>query len=41
MKKGTFTRNGIRYMYDNDACDSSAISMFYFIGNKEKLKQEH
>lgn len=40
-KKGTFTRNGIRYMYDNDACDSSAISMFYFIGDKEKLKQEH
>lgn len=39
--KGTFTRNGIRYMYDNDACDSSAISMFYFIGDKEKLKQEH
>lgn len=40
-KKGTFTRNGIRYIYDNDACDSSAISMFYFVGNKEKLKQEH
>lgn len=40
-KKGTFIRDGIRYMYDNDACDSSAISMFYFIGNKEKLKQEH
>nr|DAI66968.1 MAG TPA: HOLLIDAY JUNCTION RESOLVASE [Caudoviricetes sp.] len=40
-KKGTFARNGIRYMYDNDACDSSAISMFYFVGNKEKLKQEH
>lgn len=40
-KKGTFTRNGIRYMYDNDACDSSAISMFYFVGDKEKLKQEH
>lgn len=40
-KKGTFTRNGIRYMYDNDACDSSAISMFYFFGDKEKLKQEH
>lgn len=40
-KKGTFTRNGIRYMYDNDACDSSAISMFYFVGNKEKLKREH
>lgn len=39
--KGTFTRNGIRYMYDNDACDSSAISMFYFVGDKEKLKQEH
>ena len=30
-----------RYMYDNDACDSSAISMFCFVGNKEKLKQEH
>lgn len=40
-KKGTFTRNGIRYMYDNDACDSSAISMFYFVGDKEKLKREH
>lgn len=40
-KKGTFTRNGIRYMYDNDACDSSAISMFYFVGDKKKLKQEH
>lgn len=40
-KKGTFTRNGIRYMYDNDACDSSAISMFYFVGDKEKLKKEH
>lgn len=40
-KKGTFTRNGIRYMYDDDACDSSAISMFYFVGDKEKLKQEH
>lgn len=39
--KGTFTRNGIKYMYDNDACDSSAISMFYFVGDKEKLKQEH
>lgn len=39
--KGTFVRNGIRYMYDNDACDSSAISMFYFIGDKEKLKREH
>lgn len=40
-KKGTFIKNGIRYMYDNDACDSSAISMFYFVGDKEKLKQEH
>lgn len=40
-KKGTFIRNGIRYMYDNDACDSSAMSMFYFVGDKEKLKQEH
>lgn len=39
--KGTFVRNGMKYMYDNDACDSSAISMFYFVGNKEKLKQEH
>ena len=39
--KGTFTKNGIKYMYDNDASDSSAISMFYFVGDKEKLKQEH
>lgn len=39
--KGTFVRNGMKYMYDNDACDSSAISMFYFVGDKEKLKQEH
>lgn len=39
--KGTFIRNGIRHMYDDDACDSSAISMFYFVGDKEKLKQEH
>ena len=26
-------------MYDNDACDSSAISMFIFVGDKKKLKQ--
>ncbi len=39
-EKGTFTENGIKYEYDNDASDSSAISMFYFVGDKSKLKEE-
>lgn len=39
-EKGTFIRNGIKYEYDNDASDSAAISQFYFIGDKNKLKIE-
>lgn len=39
-EKGTFIRNGIKYEYDNDASDSAAISQFYFVGDKSKLKPE-
>lgn len=39
-EKGTFIRNGIKYEYDNDASDSAAISQFYFVGDKSKLKLE-
>ena len=38
--KGTFTKNGSKWMYDNDASDSAAISMFWFVGEHDKLKQE-
>ena len=39
-EKGTFTKNGIKYEYDNDASDSAAISQFYFVGDRNKLKIE-
>lgn len=39
-KKGTFVRNNTRYMFDNDAADSCGIAMFWFIGDKNKLKLE-
>ena len=40
--RGTYTDTyGKKYMYDNDAADSAAISMFYFVGDKNKLKEEH
>lgn len=39
--KGTFIRNGQRYMYNNDASDSAAIAMFGVIGDRSKLKEEH
>ena len=39
-KKGTFIRNGIKYEYDDDAADSAAISMFWFVGDRSKLKLE-
>lgn len=40
-EKGTFVgANGTRYEFDNDAADSAAISMFYFVGDKSKLKKE-
>ena len=38
--KGTFTKDGQKYMYNNDAADSAGISMFGFIGDKSKLKIE-
>lgn len=38
--KGTFIRNGQKYMYNNDAADSAGIAMFGFAGDKEKLQIE-
>lgn len=39
--KGTFVRDGKRYMYNNDAADSAGIAMFGFVGDSDKLKEEH
>lgn len=39
-EKGTFIKNNKKYEYDNDAADSAAISQFYFLGDKSKLKEE-
>lgn len=39
--KGTFVRDGIRYIYDNDAADSAGIAMFGFMGNPDRLHIEH
>lgn len=38
--KGTFIRNGQKYMYNNDAADSAGIAMFGFIGDHDKLQEE-
>lgn len=38
--KGTFTRNGRKYMYNNDAADSAGIAMFGAIGDRSKLRLE-
>lgn len=38
--KGTFVKDGQKYMYNNDAADSAAIAMFGFIGGKDKLQSE-
>lgn len=38
--KGTFVRNGAKFMYNNDAADSAAISMFWFVGDHDKLQEE-
>lgn len=40
-QKGTFEENGIKYEYDNDAADSAGIAMFWFVGDKEKLREEN
>ncbi len=38
--KGTFVREGQKYMYNNDAADSAGIAMFGFVGDFDKLHQE-
>lgn len=38
--KGIFVKGDKKYMYNNDAADSAAISMFWFVGDHEKLKGE-
>ena len=38
--KGTFVRDGQKYMYNNDAADSAGIAMFGFIGDQDKLQKE-
>ena len=38
--KGTFVRNGQKYMYNNDAADSAGIAMFGFKGDQDKLQLE-
>ena len=38
--KGTFVRNGQKYMYNNDAADSAGIAMFGFKGDQNKLQLE-
>ena len=38
--KGTFIRNGQKYMYNNDAADSAGIAMFWYKGDPEKLQEE-
>lgn len=39
--KGTFVRDGQKFMYNNDAADSAGIAMFGFIGDPDKLQEEH
>lgn len=40
-QKGTFTdKDGNKFEYDNDAADSAAISMFWFVADHKKLKRE-
>lgn len=39
--KGTFLQDGVRYKFDNDAADSSAIATYWFVGDRNKLKEEH
>lgn len=38
--KGTFQRDGKKYMYNNDAADSAGIAMFYCVGDRSKLQSE-
>ena len=38
--KGTFVRDGQKFMYNNDAADSAGIAMFGFVGDPDKLQEE-
>lgn len=38
--KGTFVRDGQKFMYNNDAADSAGIAMFGFVGEQDKLRLE-
>nr|DAV38757.1 MAG TPA: HOLLIDAY JUNCTION RESOLVASE [Caudoviricetes sp.] len=38
--KGTFVKNGEKYMYNNDAADSLGIALFGFYGKEENLQEE-
>lgn len=38
--KGTFERDGKKYMYNNDAADSAGIAMYGVLGDKTKLQLE-
>lgn len=38
--KGTFIKDGQKYMYNNDAADSAGIAMFGFYGNAANLNLE-
>ena len=38
--KGTFTHNGAKYQYNDDAADSAGIAMFWVVGDHSKLKEE-
>ncbi len=38
--KGTFIRDGQKFMYNNDAADSAGIAMFGFKGDQDKLQLE-
>ena len=39
-EKGTFKRDGKKYMYNNDAADSAGIAMFGVVGDASKLQLE-
>lgn len=38
--KGTFMKNGVKYQYNDDAADSAGIAMYWFLGERDKLKEE-
>lgn len=38
--KGTFERDGKKYIYNNDAADSAGIAMYGVLGDKSKLQLE-